>query len=66
MPKADEKVEQAGGKQQQKKLVKCVLVAQWQTLTNSRASLDSISAKPASATAAATKLMAAAKNPQVA
>jgi hypothetical protein len=44
MPKADKKVEQAGGKRATKNLVECVLVAQRQTLTNSRANLDSISA----------------------
>jgi hypothetical protein len=38
------KVEQAGEKQVTKKLVECVLVAQRQTLTNSRINLDSISA----------------------
>jgi len=45
MPKGGrKKVELAGEKQVTKKLVECVLVAQRQTLTNSRVTLDSISA----------------------
>src|SRR5271163_3740742 len=46
MPKADGKRWSKSGREKQvtKKLVECVLVAQRQTLTNSRVNLDSISA----------------------
>lgn len=67
MPKADRK---GGAKREgksNKKLVECVLVAQRQTLTNSRANLDSISASlQVLLLPPPPKLMAAAKNPQVA
>jgi hypothetical protein len=44
MPKADKKGGASGRERATKNLVECVLVAQRQTLTNSRANLDSISA----------------------